>query len=63
MLNKGVSDEDPETDKAASVGQRGNLETTAHARTGPREMIMVEIIETADSVRLSDDHNNYYSKS
>ena len=52
-------DEDPETNEAAGVGQRGNPETAARARTGPREMVMVEIIETADSVRLSDDHNNY----
>ena len=45
--------EDPETNKAAGVGQTGNQETATNGSSDPREMI-----ERAGSVKLSDDHNN-----
>lgn len=45
--------EDPETNEATGVGQTGNTATVNHASTGPKEMI-----ERADSAKLSDDHNN-----
>lgn len=50
ILNK---DEDPETKEATGVGQIETRETASHASPDPREMI-----GRADSVKLSDDHNN-----